>query len=150
MKKLSLLLVTFFATNAFACPDLTGTYSCKYDDGETDTIEFTQRVENGVTIYTIGGQDLPANGETVEINEEEDGVQLIGTASGLCSAQGDEFDTSMDLDVIFDGSLLMMITAEFTYSKDGADLRSVGTTVVTDPSTGSKRVTLEDMICGKI
>lgn len=51
MKKF-VFLAAFTTVNAFACPDLTGSYQCNNEDGQS-IIQIQQSEENGSTAYAI-------------------------------------------------------------------------------------------------
>lgn len=56
MKKY-LVFVLLFAAQAFACPDLSGTYMCMNGDNEVEQV-VTQSVKRGVTTYTFATEDV--------------------------------------------------------------------------------------------
>ena len=53
MKSMILTAVFLMGTSAWACPDLSGKFSCANGDSEPIVLTVTQRVEEGVTIYTL-------------------------------------------------------------------------------------------------
>lgn len=74
---------------AFACPDLTGTYTCT-QNGQTSQIQMSQAETNGVTVYTIKdpsnpndqGGSLPADNTTYRLEDSADFKN--GTIRGWC------------------------------------------------------------------
>lgn len=66
--KLIAFLFVLSMTNAFACPNLSGSYTCnvKTEDGTnpTETITITQQVQNNITTYSINGSERIADGKT--------------------------------------------------------------------------------------
>ena len=71
-------------TNAFGCPDLSGSYTCnvKTEDGKNpiETITITQQVQNNTTTYLINGSERIVDGQnhTTPIMGLSD-VQYSGT-----------------------------------------------------------------------
>jgi hypothetical protein len=88
--KIFSFIVLLISINAFACPNLAGTYTCEAA-GETWEESITQTTQNGATVYQqTGGQaegtntfiaDGVARPHTVVANEEE----IKGTLSAKCS-----------------------------------------------------------------
>ncbi|HAG90651.1 MAG TPA: hypothetical protein DCL41_02195 [Bdellovibrionales bacterium] len=78
MKSLLAGLVLFGA-QAMACPNLTGTYSCTYQDG-TEKMELSQTETNGVTVYSFRNADdpndqggnLPADNQVYRLQDTKD------------------------------------------------------------------------------
>lgn len=68
MKSVIVSIVLMLSSAAFACPDLAGRYSCPTQNGNMEPVNITQRIENGVTIYTMatihGSDDAIADGVT--------------------------------------------------------------------------------------
>lgn len=60
MKMLS-VLVFLASAQAFACPVLTGTYTCAYQDGSKEKMVISQEVRGGVTQYNINGTTVKAD-----------------------------------------------------------------------------------------
>ena len=59
--KAFVILFSLISVQAFACPNFTGTYTCKDEDGRPYKSVITQRNIKGGTIYTT-----VENGETFE------------------------------------------------------------------------------------
>lgn len=58
----SLTVMAFlFSFRAFACPDLSGTFSCTFLNGAKETIVVSQAENCNVTTYTINGQPYAAD-----------------------------------------------------------------------------------------
>jgi hypothetical protein len=57
MKSLLASIVFFSATSSFACPQLSGEYSCKIDN-DTVPLKVDQRIENHVDIYKVNFQGI--------------------------------------------------------------------------------------------
>lgn len=64
----SFVFLSLASTAAFACPDLTGKYSCPTENGTLEPMDISQRVEGDITIYTMatihGSNEAIADGVT--------------------------------------------------------------------------------------
>lgn len=57
-----MLAVSVFASSAFACPNLAGTFACPADQNNSASISYvSQSVQNGTTIYSIRTTDTNGN-----------------------------------------------------------------------------------------
>lgn len=89
--KLIIAVLALVGAQAFACPNLTGTFSCT-SDGQTQAVAISQVEVNGVTTYTLKnpadpadqGGSLPADNNTYQIQDSEDFKN--GTIRGWCEA----------------------------------------------------------------
>jgi hypothetical protein len=89
--KVLLTGLLFVGAQAFACPDLTGTYTCSYE-GQTETLEISQSETDGVTTFTMKdptdpndqGGSLPADNNTYQIEDSEQFKNA--TIRGYCEA----------------------------------------------------------------
>jgi hypothetical protein len=61
----------FFSAQTFACPNLTGNYSCVDQDGEAHPFVVTQSVTGNVTVYQIDGKPMPADGVVYPIPDTD-------------------------------------------------------------------------------
>ena len=59
------------SSQAFACPDLTGTYTCTYSDGSTEIVSMAQENKDGVTVYTYNGSSVPADNKAYPVPDDE-------------------------------------------------------------------------------
>src|SRR4051812_42353210 len=50
-----------FSTQAFACPDLAGAFTCKYNDGSQEVITITQDLKAAVPTYNLNGSEVLAD-----------------------------------------------------------------------------------------
>ena len=65
MKKHLLALALFVSSTAFACPDLTGDWTCKGDDGKETKVSITQEaITNGMLYH------LTADGQTEDVHAD--------------------------------------------------------------------------------
>lgn len=60
----------FVAGTATACPNLTGNYTCTYQDGSQEQMNLTQEEKNGVTVYMNSGNELIADNQTRQLPED--------------------------------------------------------------------------------
>ena len=60
-----------FSVQAFACPQLTGNYTCKYQNGQSTALILTQDSKSNVTIYSLNGQQLPADNQVQPLPDED-------------------------------------------------------------------------------
>ena len=60
MRLLSTLALVFSA-QAYACPQLEGTYVCKYQDGSSEETTITQSEKSGVTTYQYNASEVTAD-----------------------------------------------------------------------------------------
>jgi len=109
MRKLA-ALVLLFSAQAFACPDLTGSFQCQYQDGSTETVSITQANKSGVMVYNYNGTEIPADRITYDVPDEEniregkftawcdDDVTLKANLNGKYWSQGNYIgDLTMDM-----------------------------------------------------
>lgn len=123
MRKLALVALAF-SVQAFACPELTGTFTCTYSDGTSETMAISQQVVNGVTVYNYNGTEIRADNQIYPVPEDEtlkegtfrawceDAVTLKGEMKGKYYNGGSYF-----------GDLVMNLA----FSKAGSDLKQVTT-----------------------
>lgn len=77
---------------AFACPNLAGTYTCNYD-GQVEALEMSQTETNGVTVYSMRnpndpndqGGSLPADNTTYQLEDSEQFKNA--TIRGYCEGE---------------------------------------------------------------
>lgn len=122
MRKLAAIAL-LFSVQAFACPNLTGSFKCTYGDGSTENVTITQSEVNGVTVYNYNGSEMPADNQTYQIPDSEDLKE--GTWRAWCDDdstlkaeligkyynQGSYFgDLNMRMDFSIDGTSLKQVT----------------------------------------
>lgn len=89
-------------TQAFACPDLSGSYACT-QDGETAYLELSQTEMNGVTVFTLRdpsnpndqGGSLPADNQTYRVQDSESFKNA--TIRGWCEAEAFKIEQTGEL-----------------------------------------------------
>ena len=77
-----LAILAFSSINAFACPDLTGTFTCTFSDGSSDVLTVSQENKDGVTLYIFGGEVTPADNAIYTI--PDDATLKQGTFRAWC------------------------------------------------------------------
>lgn len=113
-----------FSAQAFACPELAGTYTCTFSDGTEETGTVTQSVVNGINIYNYNGTEIRADGVTYPVPEDE--TLKEGTSRAWC-------DDALTLkgEVIgkyySGGSYFGEVVLNLEFSKVGTSLRQVTT-----------------------
>lgn len=124
-------LVLLFSAQAFACPELTGNYTCTYQDGSNEQISITQGVQNGVTVYNYNNSAMPADNKVYPMPEEQtlknatirawcEGEVLKANLLGEYYNEGSKFgDLDMTLDITKSGSDLKQLSNGTLKNKDG-------------------------------
>jgi len=77
--KALLIGLALIGAQAFACPNLTGTYSCTYENG-SEQLQLSQQEMDGVTVYNFKnpqdandpGGALPADNQTYRLEDTKD------------------------------------------------------------------------------
>lgn len=140
MIKSTLLAAVFcLSASAFACPDLTGTWTCTDFEGKTSQSVVTQEViENGV-LYKIANekgevQEFPANGVAYTSEDADFSSTMVSTcvSSALIKTNykmvGKSYDFMADVDMTFelaDPSTLNVKAVGFTSNKSGGDKQAI-------------------------
>lgn len=76
MIRIALIFSALFSIQAFACPDLTGNYTCDYGNGESHIWDISYREAAGVGYYTINGTEFPADNSVIAYPDQEDFREL--------------------------------------------------------------------------
>lgn len=119
-----LALLVLGSVNAFACPDLTGDFTCTYNDGSTELIKVTQENRDGVTYYSFGDELTPADNVVYTVPDDETLKQ--GTFRAWC-----DDDVTLKAELVgkyydagqFYGDLTMLMS----YTLDNGNLKDVTT-----------------------
>jgi hypothetical protein len=113
-----------FSAQAFACPELAGTYTCTFSDGTEETGTVTQSVVNGINIYNYNGTEIRADGVTYPVPEDE--TLKEGTSRAWC-----DDPLTLKGEVIgkyySGGSYFGEVVLNLEFSKVGTSLRQVTT-----------------------
>ncbi len=59
-----ILVGLMLSAPAFACPDLSGTFRCQYQDGSVETLTIAQDNKSGVEVYNYNGSEIAADNVT--------------------------------------------------------------------------------------
>lgn len=86
-------LALLVSVNAFACPDLTGSFTCTNQDGTTSTLAMSQENKDGVTIYNYDGQSLPADGQVYKMDDSQN--LKDGTIKATCDDNANTMNTEI-------------------------------------------------------
>lgn len=122
MRKLAAIAL-LFSFQAYACPDLAGSYTCNYQDGSSEVITLSQELKDGVTIYTHNGSQIPADNVAYPVPDDvnlreatfrawcTDTVTLSANLVGKYFQEGAYFgDLNMTSAFTLDGTSLKQIT----------------------------------------
>lgn len=126
--KAILAAIALVGAQAFACPNLTGTFACTYE-GQTENTQITQSEMNGVTTYTMRNADdpndqggsLPADNNTYTIPDSQEFKQ--GTIRGWC--EGELFKIEQIGQYHDQGQHIGDIQATMTFSLNNNNLNQV-------------------------
>ncbi len=64
-------LALLFSAQAFACPTLTGTYTCTYQDGTSEVVTLSQDNKAGVEVYNYNGSIITADNASYSIPDDQ-------------------------------------------------------------------------------
>jgi len=67
---LKVLVGLLLSAQAYACPNLTGEFTCKSQDG-TEVIKISQEVRDGVTVFNYNGSEILANNEAMPFPDDD-------------------------------------------------------------------------------
>jgi len=112
-------LALVFSAQAFACPQLTGSFTCTAQDGSKQVMKITQDMKGTTTVYNINGSDLPADKSVM--NLPDDDSLKNATISAWC-----DDDVTLKAQILGkyyqDGSYFGDLTANLGFSMKGKDL----------------------------
>lgn len=117
--KLLLIMVTLFATNAFACPMLTGNYTCHRENGSQVLNKQITNTEKGYIINTDGNE--------MEYFTDGKGYSIPATdsyqnAKVVSSCNGEIFNTVFTAEILYEGSVIAREVALSNYAFEGDKL----------------------------
>lgn len=122
------LMILLFSAQAYSCPQLSGAYTCTYQDGSMETVTVQQDTKGATTTYIYNGSTLPADNQIYPLVDD-------------ANIQGGTFRTWCEDDRVLKGQILGKywsngefigdLTMNLEFLLDGGDLRqtSVGGTV---------------------
>ncbi len=122
MRKLAAIALLFSA-QAYACPQLAGTYTCTFSDGTTEVATVTQTVVDGVNVFNYNGTEIRADNVAYPVPEDEtlkegtfrawcdDATTLKAQMLGKYYNGGSYFgDLTMNLEFLKVGTSLKQVT----------------------------------------
>jgi hypothetical protein len=119
-------LALLVSVNAYACPDLTGTYTCKYQDNTTEVVSISQENKDGVMVYNYNGSALPADNQVYQIPDQDSLKQ--GTFRAWCDeADATVLQTELLGKYYDQGQFAGDLTLDMAFSLNGTDLRQLTT-----------------------
>jgi len=136
-------IALLFSAPAFACPDLTGAFTCTYQDGSSEIVTISQADKAGVMVYNYNGSELPADNVVYPMPDDEtikqgtfrawcDGASLKGNILGKYYNNGALFgDLDMTLDLSLEGTSLKSVTVGSLKATDGTSYPLDGQIVCT-------------------
>ena len=122
MKKLAIFALLVSA-NAWACPNLTGTYTCKYQDGSSEMVTISQENKAGVEIYNYAGSMVTTD-NVARPMPDEDNLKK-GTFRAWC--EGDKLKTKVIGQYYTNGTYYGPLTFAATITKNGFDFKKLTT-----------------------
>jgi hypothetical protein len=138
------VLALLFSAQAFACPNLTGSYTCKAQDGSSSTLVLSQTLTNGVTTYSYAGSSVVADNKAYPI--PDDANLKGGTQRAWCAD-----DVTLTLELLGkywnNGAYFGDLKLDLAVTKAGVDLKQVSTGNITN--TGGTYPINNDMTCTK-
>lgn len=116
MKSLFIGAVLFSST-AFACPDISGLYSCKYNSNMS-TKEIV-KTEQGFVINSDGNSmEYLADGKAYEVPSTDSYTDALVRTTCTQNEMIVDFKAS----ILYDGSIIAKQVSKSTYAMDGKDL----------------------------
>lgn len=137
-------LALVFSAQAFACPNLTGNYTCTYQNGSKEVMAITQDTKGTVTVYNLNGSEIPADGQTYQVPDDQNLKE--GTFKSWC----DDDVTLKGLLVgkyYTDGQLYGDLTMNLAWSLDNGNLKQSSTGQIVN--TGGTYPLSQETVCTK-
>lgn len=122
MIRLTALAVLLISGQAWACPDLAGTYICSYQDGSQETLTVTQSEQRGVVIYDYNGSRLVTDNSPYPLPSD---ANLRGaTFRAWCDpAEGTPLRAQIVGPYYSQGSMYGELILDMTYARIGDDIK---------------------------
>ena len=143
MRKFAVIAL-LFSGSAFACPNLTGNYTCTYQDGSSEVVSITQTTDatTGVTVYTHNGSQIPADSNAYPV--PDDATLKEATFKAWCA---DDATLSAQLvgKYFQDGAYFGDLDMTSNFSLVGTDLKQV--TAGTLKNTGGTYPLNSELTC---
>lgn len=123
MRKLA-AIVLLFSVQAYACPELSGSFTCTYQDGSTEIMTISQTNKDGITVYTANGSEIPADNQTHPIPDDASLKQA--TFRAWCNGTA-SLDAQLLGKYYQEGAYYGDLTLNTSFSLVGTDLKQVTT-----------------------
>lgn len=115
-------LALLVSAQAFACPDLTGSYTCAYKDGTSEVITINQETKNGTTTYDYNGSTLLTDNVAYPIPDDD--TLKDATFRSWCDAADPNLLQSQLMGKYWNqGAYYGDLTMNMTFSKSGMHLK---------------------------
>lgn len=119
----TLVVLSLFAAQAMACPNLTGSYTCNYQNGSSEVVSIAQEQKDGVTVYNYNGSGIPADNVIYQIPDDENLKQ--GTWRAWCDEGRDLLMAEILGKYYHEGSYAGDLTMNLEINLDGGNLKQV-------------------------
>jgi hypothetical protein len=115
-------LALLVSTSAFACPELSGSYTCTYQDGSNEVINISQENKDGVIVYYYNGSAIPADNQAYPIPDDDN--LKSGTFRAWCDEQNSGALNAQVLGKYYQqGQYYGDLTLNMAYMLDGQNLK---------------------------
>jgi hypothetical protein len=116
--KIAIFALLLLSSQAFACPDLTGSYLCKA--GSRTANKEIHSTNQGYIINSDGNElEYFTDGRVVEVPETDSFKD--GKYTSVCN--GDQFVVTFTATLMYEGSPIAKQVSRSTYSKNGDNLK---------------------------
>jgi hypothetical protein len=127
------VIALLFSAQAFACPNLTGNFTCKYQDGSVENISITQGDSNGVTVYNYNGSNIPADNVVYPMQDD----QSLRNATFRAWCEGDALKGNIIGKYYNNGSEFGDVNMVLTFNMESNNLKNTTTGSLVDKSGNS-------------
>ncbi len=141
MLRILTVLSAAFSVQAFACPNLTGNFTCSMPDGSTQVMDISSRMEGAVTYYKVSGDEFPADGSVLKLADSQE--LKNGTFSATCMADT-TLSTNIKGEYFNSGKDYGPLDLNINYSMAGENLQ-----FVTDGTLNAKTIPAQTVTCNK-
>jgi hypothetical protein len=137
-------MALLFSVQAFACPDLAGSYTCSHQDGSTEVVTVSQENKDGVMIYQYNDAAIPADNQVYQLPDDQD--LKDATFRAWCdTTNADLLQTQLIGKYYSQGSYYGDLTLNMTFSLAGTDLKQ--TTTGTLKNSGGEYPLNNELTC---
>lgn len=137
-------LALLVSVNAYACPDLSGSFTCTSQDNTSEVVTLSQENKDGITIYNYNGSMIPADNQAYQVPDDQNLKE--GTFRAWCDANDNVTLKTELIGKYYDqGSYYGDLTMNMDFSLNGTDLRQVTTGKLVN--SGGEQPLNGDMTC---